>query len=1591
MPINVYLTLDVFLGRWYGDQKEIWACVTPHIQFADLATYITTAIWYDGGPGNSTNVAYSYMPADATSRFVDANGATTLIPVPFPNDVNLTFSLASPKKAPVVVPRNGVRIADQAAADAFAALNSAATAYLDDAAQKQMRDANAHLAGQSFAYAYYASIYDMYQLVMNPPAPSPTRPSPPPSLDQIADFLKVGLWGGLRRNVFTDRRMTLPDMVSVYSLIPPDVSDPAAMTTNLHSLLGFMAKIADGHDDIAALTDPNNFLDVTPATATVNTPLPLDPKAQAAFGVMFASLDKAPDASKTISVAFDSAYGRRVYLQDVGTAFTLQNIQAAGSTAAAPIGRAIYRRRQQPDAGDSLMPSEMKRLIVGVAAGQVPPAGFDDAANATVTLKLLRIYRCTLRPYRNAPPETGILEMRATGGQKYIDELADAMATNATVSLYLPADGSLLYSGPPPPQAAQIAAVMPPSPPTGGPRTLTPLRILNVGWDSGAKILCFDSFAAQLGKGGPADLREVIVVFERPARTFSATRTGLTATGDYSGLRWMTDELDLTDGTAATDSFNAIEIVAPASMTPFASLAPIAVYRRNVSFHYAQSVGLFSGAITVNYPSVPIVDASDNTAPNHFAHDLINYNALNVSADGQHLNPNTEIYPVKRTDTEHGFRVRHAIAAADPPQVIVTVADTAVPPQTYIYPTAHVEPRLHYKQIFTTAKNGRSVSVNLEHTYGDRIDREPGKPPWITSPAASLDFPVSLFTNVSAHEPGASPSDPRTPFIKIAVNDTTKVVTLTFATWMLQAPPPPDTSSPSIAANIAAYNERYLAYVAAWRAVADSAFAQAISVEAEFLQFDFSHMFDNPPQVGSVDGTPHNLAAAFVPAAESYSWDATAALTKLCQNWLTTPPAGSSFQLASDKPLDVPSDTAVYEFRLALTRSPDMLPDAPDTITNVGGPSFWRVQPVPWNTAPAGTVDPDANLAQISPSDVAATIVPLYKAWYAELASNEDVIVPDLDSAANAVAAAFRKAVGAAYVQDAETKAWSTDRGGAWFVTDEASQASLADHPSVAATVCPLALRPLNWPADTEQKLGDAMETAVAQYFAALEALLGCALPLDIDSSGPVNFWGNYFDAIQGAAKGIDAIITNAAELACPTPRADKQTGLLADIVTALDPTAPVNTGAKTPAREKFVQWLHGQIGAAPSLFGHLQAVLFTDLRNADGTPLDPEFTRMGSTRLTNGTDADAEISTYLDMISYDDHWYAIPEILDSSRYFNEQFSYKTMWISSFDTQVQTLLPQDAITSDAGQNIVKSLAVPGASPANDGTSPVVDLPSELPLEKPVHVFTGVYKATYDVDAMRSLTTIDLASLKVGEIVAGKGGELTLKAAWPVTGEPKQHASDIVPVSALFQIHPDTKNFGSDDYYISIGAIPPDDAPKPNLSTVDADTWTLLQVLASSADAKTQQTTSPSKAPLWPHNLALRLLAPLVVRDLATLTTAATPRNIDELTAGLIKMTIKQSADQLTMDVLDTSGLLEVYYFQPSAPPSSAAKENAGHMLLVTCWLPVWVQASIGLLETRNDRPDLAHAFAEISSLVADSHKVQPSGATTGVLIPTGDF
>ena len=39
MPIQVLLTLDLFLYRWAADDAALWACVQPHVAPADLLAW----------------------------------------------------------------------------------------------------------------------------------------------------------------------------------------------------------------------------------------------------------------------------------------------------------------------------------------------------------------------------------------------------------------------------------------------------------------------------------------------------------------------------------------------------------------------------------------------------------------------------------------------------------------------------------------------------------------------------------------------------------------------------------------------------------------------------------------------------------------------------------------------------------------------------------------------------------------------------------------------------------------------------------------------------------------------------------------------------------------------------------------------------------------------------------------------------------------------------------------------------------------------------------------------------------------------------------------------------------------------------------------------------------------------------------------------------------------------------------------------------------------------------------------------------------------------------------------------------------------
>ncbi|HEY4593573.1 MAG TPA: hypothetical protein VIJ61_14255, partial [Thermoanaerobaculia bacterium] len=426
MPIQVLLTLDLFLRNWAQDDGELWACVQPHVATADLTA------WVDRSE-TGADLAYAMVPP--LSHGLD------VVPVTFPDvsDLSLVLDAAGGGRTLTNRRRTGVRVTDAGRA-MIAADNREPPRRSGSSAPDEKRPAD--LYSGPFALGYNRSLRDARAGRLNGGMTDPAGP------EELSQMLRVAFWGGTTRRI-RQGAVEEPEAVSLMQL--PESVAGQMLVTNLHGLNGLMFLLGRRHDDLAFLQGVSDLTVILhggdPAVPQHTVRLGADPTSAPSIPAYFSHL--AEPLHGTVTALFEPSFARRVYAVDNATAF---------SPLAVPGKAWFQRRRERPDQELELALSEATRLVVHIQ-GDFP------AAPPPLQWQLYETFAGQLRPYRSFPVKTA-----QDAGRGAVMRLAPAAADRGRFEQRLAAD----------PGAFETALVLQPD---GSPVDLEWLGAFTFPWD----------------------------------------------------------------------------------------------------------------------------------------------------------------------------------------------------------------------------------------------------------------------------------------------------------------------------------------------------------------------------------------------------------------------------------------------------------------------------------------------------------------------------------------------------------------------------------------------------------------------------------------------------------------------------------------------------------------------------------------------------------------------------------------------------------------------------------------------------------------------------------------------------------------------------------------------------------------------------------------------------------------------------------------------------------------------------------------------------------------------------------------------------
>jgi hypothetical protein len=1045
--------------------------------------------------------------------------------------------------------------------------------------------------------------------------------------------------------------------------------------------------------------------------------------------------------------------------------------------------------------------------------------------------------------------------------------------------------------------------------------------------------------------GPPMDFPDALMLFPRPG-TQTLKLMGSDPSVDPFGLRY---ELNLPGGTG---NFS-FDTLAPAlSSDDEANFTVTTTFAGQYHFDLAQSISNIEGNLEVQYPApVDPQNADSIDARQEYLHDLLNYNSVNVLAryfgktDLRHLNPKTELFPVwtvkpseQTTEAKDHyssyFHFRYTL-----PITPATVTDQK-------------SSAAFFKDLYSRLGEAVKLSFNIEHTYGTIIPlSSQGDATAFVNYAPILPNDLTLDGSIAK---GFAPIDQRFCHIALVQGANTDHLMLTFnPKWL----------SPAWAADEALRPF----HVAAWRSVAELAYAQKVVITGKFLRFNFATALD--------DTTDDVFAQGLESVADFANWqvDITALLTSAMYTSLANGELQTStfdnIPLSVGTGVRVASSCTVVEFDLNLTRKPTVLPRASDSVMFVR-PSL------PLKIGPTGQSMEVVSSAQVNSA---------YEAWVNTLAQRTSPIQPSLNQQDQELARDLRNILGAG---EAESGAWTP------------LLSSISQTGQVIPAICPLAFRPIA----TDAQLGDGTYLTVSNYLWALDCIFRAAV--FESATMDVVAWQSYFKNLQVKSREIVNILTNMQKMLLPVPNT-AASELDAEVKSAATELSQSNTAEFAAT----MQWLQMQIGAAPSIFGDSKAFLYTRLKgNGAGGLMPIDFVRLNFTKslmrqetgigkqsgmgTQQATDADRALvwESLRDLKSRPS--FGFIETLDALRY-GDEFQIADFSLSSLRGLVETVRVPAPGQAEPDQIALMGgkVHIPIGSVVPNTPQSKIKLPSRQPVIMPTHHFTGqiIFPEGMNFASLPAnpLVRDSLLSGKIEPLPTNPKPDPSIPIACIVGSPPKDMTIEHAPASA-------------DQYVLSsIFSIRGDEQMIADwFDAFENDRFHInIQQLASAAVSSTGQVNDFIKsltATIRPDtipNLQTGVLSDDSIRLFtAALQPATPPGNI----ADIVKQPYLQiipNGTGVTLAFIDSDGRpskdFEAYLFKTAvasagckAPPTGSSMILAINRL-ATPWTASWtcIQQTRNLLDG-SKQAHFANDFATAAPLAGPQMGIQPNVTKT---------
>jgi|GEM_PF-3296260 len=1521
MPPDIVLTFDFFLRDWNDptpEKGELWICVQPHVIAGNGAAQFSTM--EDWIRGSAAGRPFTYRMASPAMHTSDA------IPVNFCDDTNVTLKItrggAGATLTIVNDRRSGMRVRDATAAADIALVNREPqdVRFHDD---KPVTD----VPPGPFAAGYNSTLRNAF--AAQPSLPEKDRLTS----DHFSQLLKVAFWGGTRRYIPTSAIV----QGGVAMMLLPE-SEATLFVTNLHSLCGLLFRVGT-RADLAALqqiTDIQIVLDDTTGPLTVAGH---DADASASIGAFFSKLPATIPVAQQPTATWDAGAAARVH--------TIENFAALSHQP--KLQPEAWYRRQSESAGTAQhrLLSRVRRLVVRFAERR----NGETTAVKTPSWPSLHwrawdAFDVKVAPYRRyaaspagTPPPLHV-QPAAADRQRFYDEL------KRDPQLFTHGDARLVDAN-----GVDHAPA------------LKFIGAFDFPWDRAAGELapasCPPSTDVTVILHGPIPPQETLTLLI-PRRDDSGApivfETTRSADDDTFGPRW---EQALTT-TLPERHFTHLVCTDLPDAKMADRLEPAVAFDRDFRFEFAQAASSIEGTVTATFPHGDAAALNDPNAVDpidEFVHDLVNHNAINVYARwaGQSLETEKGLQPGRKAGHLNPYGQIYPLVSSPPPDIVYTIpfrhrVDPKAP-----RPGAPVRP--FFKDMYSRIGAPRSLSFDFEHTYGTQLEIPiDGNGTSVTGLSSHYDFDLLTPPEITrAGDPGPGcPPTTAVDFMTVTyehVPNGREVLRFTLQTQWL---------NPAYA--VCGNGSMRTTHIAAWRAVAEIAFASQVRVTGLFRRFDFHAALSSCDTEGIAAGlTP-------VDAFEKRVWIVSPdKLSVPCRGFLDVDafPDVFTFEVVLTEAADRPKvfeSCNVIEIFLTTERNAQRL--AP--------PKTWTfVAPAPQTGAdPLG----------ISPAKV-ENAQEVFDHYLASIASKTAVVRPRFaDAQQEADAARFRRLLGNGLATDSDAVARRHADPGAWILPEGVA---VTTDGSVVPSVCPLTFRA---PA-LDTLLGPMTFELLRKYFQLLQAIIDC------DFSGATSLteagWREHFALLDSAARALsanDSLFEAALDSVIAVPNVDPVANTDSEVRAA----AVQLRDRTTPAATALRRWVQHALWREPAMFATAKAILFHRLRPAAGTTTPADFFALESTRNISEQDTNEPgHATFRQSLVdlQDSPWFGIAEVLDDIRYDND-FTFDSYQLRSFEGVVSDATSGGRLEVPIDQ---RTLHLPAGTQdlANAQTTKIVQLASRAPVVPPVHLFSGMVAELQNVAASPQLRNrrLSLAKLKQGKLVDAAGDEAAVRVAGTTPAIAAQSRLDEYVLTTLYAIHGDeeTENnwrsaFGNDELHIHLRK------PEEGLSTAAAvassPSTDIANLFAGIADASHM-----NQAKVAPK-LAVSAEAMAFVNRILRTTPQAPP---DGAAPALQIAPHQGSGDCVDMtlqfpagDAL--AGRLQAVLFA-AAPdgvaPCDESVPRTTFVLMLNAVVPVWKPAALGIVHARNVRKAFAPDIAQITAVVLPDRFHQPFVGTRG--------